>query len=44
MVQTLGYAAHLSPSSPKPLGLERAETRPDEIELLFCGVCRPNIG
>ncbi len=45
MIQALGYAAHHSFSSLKPLAFERAEAGPDEVEIavLFCGVCHSDI-
>ena len=45
MIKAIGYAAHHSFSSLKPLAFERAEAGPDEVEIdiLYCGVCHSDI-
>jgi uncharacterized zinc-type alcohol dehydrogenase-like protein len=45
MIPTLGYAAHHSFTSLKPLEFERDDPKPNEvhIDVLFCGVCHSDI-
>jgi uncharacterized zinc-type alcohol dehydrogenase-like protein len=45
MIKSIGYAAHHSFTSLKPLEFEREEPRENEvlIDVLFCGVCHSDI-